>query len=172
MKKRSPGRAWFRPVIEELEPRLLMSADLESVLVDPSLAHENRAEGPAAQLDQLRRDEEAGEVAAIVRHELVFVDTGIEGYERLLEDLESGAPAGRNLEVVLLDPERDGVAQIAETLARYQGLDAVHILSHGSEGSVRLGNVWLSSGTLDLYADGLASWATVLPPASFKCTVA
>ncbi len=161
MKKWWSGRKRLRPMIEELERRLLMSADLP-VLVDPGDADEQRVDDPAAQLELLQAEAEAGEVAAIVRHELVFVDTGIEGYERLLEDLESGAPAGRNLEVVLLDPERDGVAQITETLARYQDLDAIHIVSHGDAGSVQLGNISLSSGSLDLYADALASWGNAL----------
>ena len=98
MKTRSPSPQGLRPLIEQLERRLLMSADLESVLVDPNQAHEERAEDPAAQLDLLRGDAEAGEVAAIVRRELVFVDVGVEGYQRLVEDLGSGAPAGQSLD--------------------------------------------------------------------------
>ena len=56
MKTSSPGRQGLRPLIEELERRLLMSADVQSVLVDPSLAHDERAEDPAAQLDLLGGD--------------------------------------------------------------------------------------------------------------------
>ncbi len=155
-------RKALRPIIEQLEQRLLLSADLESVLVDPNLAHDERAEDPAAQLDLLQAEAEAGEVAAIIRQELVFVDMGVEGYERLVDDLLAGAAEGRNLEVVLLDAERDGVAQITETLARYQELDAIHIVSHGDAGSVQLGNISLSSDSLDLHADALASWGNAL----------
>ena len=158
MKNRSFRSKWLRPLIEELERRLLLSADVESVLVDPNLAQHERAEDPAAQLEMLEDGAEAGEVAALTRREIVFVDAGVEGYERLVQDLRADGAGGRWLEVVLLDPEGDGVAQITETLARFQDLDAVHIVSHGSEGSVQLGNVSLSSDTLDLYADALASW--------------
>ncbi|MCH7599527.1 MAG: DUF4347 domain-containing protein, partial [Myxococcales bacterium] len=145
-----------------MEQRVLMSADVEAVLVDPNQALEQRFEDPAAQLDLLHGEADAGEVAAIVRTELVFVDRGVEGYEHLIDDLEAGATEGRKLEIVLLDSDRDGVAQITETLARYQELDAVHIVSHGSEGAIQLGNVSLSSDTLDLYTNALASWSNAL----------
>ncbi|MCH7866063.1 MAG: DUF4347 domain-containing protein, partial [Myxococcales bacterium] len=162
MKTRSPGRLSLRPIIEEMEQRVLMSADVEAVLVDPNQALEQRLEDPAAQLDLLQSEADAGEVAAIVRSELVFVDRGVEGYEHLVNDLEAGATEGRKLEIVLLDSDRDGVAQITETLARYQELDAIHIVSHGSEGALQLGNVSLSSDTLDLYTNALASWSNAL----------
>ena len=84
MKQRSPRGQWLRPLIEELERRLLMSADVESVLIDPNLAQHERIEEPAAQLEMLEDDSQASEVAAVTQRELVFVDAGVEGYERLL----------------------------------------------------------------------------------------
>jgi hypothetical protein len=162
MKQGSKSRRWLRPLIEELERRLLLSADVESVLLDPGLGQPERARDPAAELDPLEKDSAAGEIASVIRRELIFVDAGVEGYERLVEDLRSGGAEGHSLEVVVLDPERDGVAQITETLARFQDLDAVHILSHGSEGAVQLGSATLSSETLDVYDDALAAWGNAL----------
>jgi hypothetical protein len=48
MMKPSPDRSRLRPLIEELEPRVLMSADLQCVLVDPSLGNDERAADSAA----------------------------------------------------------------------------------------------------------------------------
>ena len=90
------------------------------------------------------------------------MDSGVAGHEQLVKDLRSGGPEGRSLEVVLLDSGRDGIEQITEALARSQDLDAVHIVSHGSQGAVQLGNVSLSAETLDAHADALASWGNAL----------
>ncbi|MBW1686544.1 MAG: DUF4347 domain-containing protein [Deltaproteobacteria bacterium] len=158
MKQGPKSRRWLRPLIEELERRLLLSADVESVLLDPSLGQPEGPRDPAAELELLQDDSAAGEIASVARRELLFVDSGVAGHEQLVKDLSSGGPEGRSLEVVLLDSGRDGVEQITEALARSQDLDAIHIVSHGSQGAVQLGNVSLSAGTLDAHADALASW--------------
>ena len=46
-----------------------------------------------------------------VRREIVFVDPGVDDSEALLADLRSAGAGERSLEVVLLDSERDGIAQ-------------------------------------------------------------
>ncbi len=111
MKRRPPTRDARRPLMEELEPRLLLSADLEAGLVDPSLA---AREGDGALFELL--DQTQPEVASVSspRRELVFVDAGAEGYQVLVDDLRAQRSDGRVFEVVLLDPERDGIEQIAE----------------------------------------------------------
>ncbi|WP_079437358.1 DUF4347 domain-containing protein [Zoogloea sp. LCSB751] len=66
-----------------------------------------------------------------------------------LEDLASllaGLPAGA--ELVLLDPNQDGLTQILNALDGHSGVDALHILTHGSAGNINLGNTSLNSGTL------------------------
>src|SRR5690242_18962376 len=58
----------------------------------------------------------------------------------------------------MLDPTRDGVEQIAESLTGRSGKDAVHLISHGSSGELQLGagrlTAWSMSGE---YADELAT---------------
>ena len=53
------------------------------------------------------------------------------------------------IEVVILDPHADGVSQMANHLADRSGIDAIHIISHGSQGQLNLGN---SALTLDSMA--------------------
>jgi hypothetical protein len=96
------------------------------------------------------------------RLELVFVDTGADGYQQLVDDLLANADSGRELEVYLLEGRRDGVEQISEILAGYRDVDAVHLVSHGTEGQVKLGNTWLSFDSLDGYAGEIAVWNSAL----------
>lgn len=90
--------------------------------------------------------------------ELVIIDRGVADWESLLSDLRSQQRDGRALDVVLLDPQFDGVQQISAALRGYQGLQAVHIISHGVADGVQLGNQWLRSGNLAEYASDLVSW--------------
>ncbi|TXT20760.1 MAG: hypothetical protein FD138_4158 [Planctomycetota bacterium] len=87
---------------------------------------------------------------ADVRHELVFVDVAVEDYQTLLAGVDPRA------EVFLLDPNRDGIEQIVEVLSQRSGLDAVHIVSHGSAGELQLGTATLTLDSMhDQYAEHL-----------------
>jgi len=160
-KKRSRPDA-RRALFEELERRILLSADFESALLDPSLVDGVDPNHPAAHLDLLQESESATHDAAVVRRELVFVDTGVEGYQALLADLQSADSRARQLEVVLLDGERDGIQQISEILEGREDLDAIHIVSHGTEGAVQLGSTWLTGENLDAYRSAIAGWGDAL----------
>ena len=59
--------------------------------------------------------------------------------------------------VLLLQPHEDGVAQIVRALAGRRGLAALHIVSHGSDASLQLGQGALAARNLDTYAAELAS---------------
>jgi len=151
-----------RPLFEALEPRVLFSADVQSVLLDPSFADVRDSNDTAIEIE-LPRDESAiTDDLADVRHELVFVDTGVEDYEQLVKDLQSATSVDRWLEVVLLDAERDGVEQITDVLRGYQDLDAIQIVSHGAQGAVQLGSTWLDAENLDSYSSAIASWGDAL----------
>ncbi|HZW20313.1 DUF4347 domain-containing protein [Noviherbaspirillum sp.] len=76
------------------------------------------------------------------RHQVAFVDTRVDHYQVLLEELS------KTMQVVVLDPTRDGLQQIAEWTGSHVGLDAVHIVSHGRPGAVQLGSIELSSATM------------------------
>jgi len=84
--------------------------------------------------------------------------------------------AGGPIGVFELSTDRDGVQQITEVLARQTGIDAVHILSHGSSGSLQLGNMHLDGGNLNAYSGQLAQWGTSLTPGTdillYGCNVA
>ncbi|CAO3380534.1 DUF4347 domain-containing protein [Azospirillum argentinense] len=70
---------------------------------------------------------------------VVFVDPTVNDYQTLIKDVAPDA------KVVLLDPNREALGQMAESLSGMSGLDAVHVVSHGNEGH--------------LYISGRAYWA-------------
>jgi hypothetical protein len=91
--------------------------------------------------------------------EVLFVDPQVSGYEQLLERLSA---AGRELQVFVLDPARDGIAQIGEVLAAHEGVDAVHIVSHGSQAGIQLGGTWLTGESLPEHARDIEAWRAAL----------
>jgi hypothetical protein len=92
------------------------------------------------------------------RAEVVFVDSGVDDYQTLMRGVRAGA------EVVVIDRQGDGMKEIAAHLRGRSGIDAVHIVSHGSVGQLRLGRSILSDVTLGRYAAELASLRAALNP--------
>ena len=50
--------------------------------------------------------------------------------------------------MILLAGDRDGIIQIAEALSLRSNIDAIHIISHGEQGALSLGNAELTSETM------------------------
>ncbi len=99
-----------------------------------------------------------------IRREIIFVDAAVEDVQSLLDDLFADVAAERDIEVVMLAADRDGISQISEALAAAPELDAVHIISHGSDGSVQLGDTVLNSASLAGRVGEIASWGFELAP--------
>src|SRR5712691_9627068 len=93
-----------------------------------------------------------------VRHELVIVDAGVEHESQLLHALRNLNDPNRQIEIVVLSPNKDGIDQISQVLATHHDLDAVHVLSHGTDGALKLGATWLHSENLGTYAGEIAQW--------------
>ncbi|HEX5065660.1 MAG TPA: cadherin domain-containing protein, partial [Myxococcota bacterium] len=112
---------------------------------------------PAAELSTLAT---AAENA--VRHELVLIDGNVADRDSLLADLRASAGPDRELEVLVLDAGRDGIGQITDILRERSGLDAVHVIAHGSDGVLQLGSTRLESESLAARRDAVASWGDAL----------
>ena len=155
-----------RPVFEELESRLLMSADLNP------LAHDTLLAGPAPGGAEFRSLTDIGQptvittgaVAPIQRsHEIAFVDTATPDYERLIATMrQSAAAQGRNLEIVLIESQSDGIRAITEALTGRGDLTAVHVVSHAADGTVQLGAARLDFVTLAAHASSIKGWGNAL----------
>ena len=85
--------------------------------------------------------------------EIAFVDTAVEDLDTLLQELDDI----ENLEIVFLDPTKDGLRQIADHLDGREQITAIHILSHGDDGEINLGNSVIGGDQLESqYGDVLA----------------
>ncbi len=107
----------------------------------------------------------AGQPASIV-----FIDAGVTGHERLLDDLPADALA------VILEAGSDGITQIGDTLAQHEDIGAIHIISHGNPGNITLGDTVLSNNTIGDYAAALQGWGSSLAEGAdilvYGCNVA
>jgi uncharacterized delta-60 repeat protein len=87
---------------------------------------------------------------------LVFIDAKVSDYARLAAGVRDG------MEVFILHPAEDGIAQITQALQGQHLVSAIHIISHGSEGSLHTGNSILNLETIERYTHPLKSWREVL----------
>ncbi len=84
---------------------------------------------------------------------LVIIDSTVTTLGQQISDLlETG------YDIIQLDENLNGITQITEVLSHRQNLDSLHIFSHGSEASLKLGNEELNFDTLDDYQDSLINW--------------
>ena len=81
--------------------------------------------------------------ATVTRHEIVFVDAGVQDVQTLLSQINN--PDAR---VVMLDTNSDALDQMANYLDGKSGIDAIHIISHGSAGNLILAGQTYSADTL------------------------
>src|SRR4028119_1258554 len=101
---------------------------------------------------------------------VVFIDSKVEDYQSLISGVSP------NAEVIILDETLGGMEQITERLATKQNIEAIHIISHGSPGSVQLGANTLNSSNIESFAPGLKQWRKALTKGAdillYGCNVA
>ncbi|MEG5243203.1 DUF4347 domain-containing protein, partial [Microcoleus sp. A6-D4] len=87
----------------------------------------------------------------IITRAIAFITSDIPDSQTLIDGILKG------IEVTILDPKRNAVAQIAETIKGKQ-YSAIHIISHGAPGHIQLGNTELNSQTLPIYSQQIQQW--------------
>ena len=178
------------PVIESLEPRILLSADLpgldvpdadfdavEDADVDRILAQAEEAflsaeQAAAEQVAQQSADPEpveepdvglaSTEPAEPLRQELVIVDPSVEDYETLLFDMQPVGGDKAELRILILDPQRSGIDQISKILSDRSDLDAIHLISHGGDGAIQIGGDTLNLALMQSEPETFSEWGGAL----------
>ncbi|MFD2366881.1 Ig-like domain-containing protein [Pseudoduganella sp. GCM10020061] len=84
------------------------------------------------------------------RREIAFVNGNLPDLNTLLAGLRAG------VDIVVLDPARDGLAQIEAALAGGTGIDAVHLVGHGASGVLQVGSTLLTTAYLQANPEALA----------------
>ncbi len=96
-------------------------------------------------------------------YELAFVQAGLYNSETLIADLEFQANSlGRSISFVVLEAGQGGFEQINNALTQYTNLDAIHIVSHGADGMIQLGDSWLTVGNIQSHVADLQAWGRAL----------
>ena len=99
----------------------------------------------------------AVEGSQVNRTEVIFVDTSVENHQAFLESVHGNSST--EYLVFTLSENEDGVVQMSNVLAQLNDVSAIHILGHGTNGELQLGNAHLSTETLSSYEDKLSGWA-------------
>ena len=152
MLSKSKNTNFIHSIFESLEERVLFDGVPDATFVLPQ-ADATPVPEQVQSLEQI--DSQAP-------RELILIDAGVENSEALLAEILESTPNSA-LEIRMIDANSDGIEQISAILAESDSkYDAIHIISHGSEGEVNLGNSSLTAVNLNQYADELAGWADAL----------
>ena len=87
---------------------------------------------------------------------VVFVDASLDDCQALLEAIPDHA------ELVLLDPDSDPLDQIGDALTSRRSVKSVHIVSHGSDGQILVGQQVIDEKVIHQRRGEIARWADAL----------
>ncbi len=97
-------------------------------------------------------------LSATITGEIAFIDSSLPNYKSLVAGVRPGVT------VVVLEGDRDGIAQITQVLKSAKNISAIHIISPGDAGVLQLGMAEVTTSSLDLYQASLRHWASALTP--------
>ena len=145
------------------EPEDIFSADFDSLF---SAENSSDSQPIASTADILSSN---------YSHQLIVVDTSIENYQALVDDISDDEKNIR-YSILLIDSNENGIESISRFLSGTSDISAIHIVSHGTTGEFQLGNFSLSNITIQDYANDIESWANSLTEGAdllvYSCNVA
>jgi len=167
--------------IEQLEPRVLFSAEAAPwlALVDTNHPHEDAGFLLAHSISRLLQALPEATVSAIEYSDtqllsldatsstlsvtqVVLVDSTHPDIEELLKLLQSNLAGDAQIAVVTLESSLEPLSSIADVLSRYDELQAVHIVSHATDGALLLGDSVIDRSDLLGQAETVAQWGDAL----------
>ena len=129
----------FSPQFETLEERVLLSAS----------PIDNQNIAISAPANQAENNQPSIEIT-----EVLVIDTAVTSYDQIISNLNKP-----HLEIHFIDSNSDGIQQLSNILSSYKNIDALHIVSHGSEGNINLGNNSLNADKLNSYKSSIQNWS-------------
>ncbi|WRH67327.1 MAG: DUF4347 domain-containing protein [Planktothrix sp. GU0601_MAG3] len=87
--------------------------------------------------------------------QIIFVDSSVQDYQSLIHNADDA-------QIVILNENLSGIEQITNALANQKDISAVQILSHGSEGSLKLGTDVLNGTDIENFNTQLQQWGNAL----------
>jgi len=146
---RAPRRRY--PVAERLDPRILYAAEtmpLDSFTPERLAADVRLVDTNMPSVDMLQ-----------TTTTMIFIDRSLEDAERLAGELLTQAPAAQ---LIWLDDARSLIDQVSDALAGHQNVEAIHILTHGRDGQLILGDTVTDLAALEANASRIHDWQNAL----------
>ena len=105
--------------------------------------------------EELPNDEYLGNADAAHGPELIVIDYRVQDADTLLASLLDG---DRDVRLLRLASDEDGLTQITEKLEQIGNVSTIHLLTHGRDGEIFLGSTRLNADTLVQHAPELLAW--------------
>jgi Domain of unknown function (DUF4347) len=149
----------LRALVEPLEARMLYSADLTALGLAVNSALEQTAQSVYAVIASTS-------TALAALHQVVVVDSRISDFSTLLKGLASeqinAINSGNKFDILVLSPLDDGITKITNFLSSQSDVTSLHLVSHGQDGMLLLGNQWLDATTLRSRSMDFSAWGNAL----------
>ncbi|MCF3576284.1 DUF4347 domain-containing protein [Planktothrix agardhii] len=87
--------------------------------------------------------------------QVIFVDSSVQDYQSLIDNADTA-------QIVILNENSSAIYQITNALADQKDIEAVHIVSHGSPGSLKLGADVLNENNLENFNAQIKQWGNAL----------
>jgi parallel beta-helix repeat protein len=130
----------------------------ETTVDEASSEQDGDLDGSRTQTDGEFTDHLDETEATESRFELIFVDETVEDYQAFVNDIQQRDPGSTRYEVIQLSSDESGIARITAVIRGQEGIDAVHLVSHGSADAVHLGSDRLTTENVDRYAWQIEEW--------------
>jgi len=156
-------------IVEPIEPRILYSADLNPLLLASAGTTALSADSlhgatthMSANVTALAIHSAKTSATQVLTHEVVFIDSGINGYQQLAQTIQQENSSTRSIDVLIIDAGKDGIAQVSAALSSRQDVNAIHLISHGEQGEIQLGDTRFNNDSLLSHAAAVSRWSSAL----------
>ncbi|HLO48989.1 MAG TPA: DUF4347 domain-containing protein, partial [Kamptonema sp.] len=90
-----------------------------------------------------------------MNNQIIFVDPSVQDYQSLIYNADGA-------QVFILNENLSAIEQITKALANQKDIEALHIISHGSEGSLKLGADVFNEKELANFSTQIKQWGNAL----------
>ncbi|MCW6050765.1 DUF4347 domain-containing protein [Lyngbya sp. CCAP 1446/10] len=88
-------------------------------------------------------------------NQIIFIDSAVQDHQTL-------ANSANGAQIFILNENLSAIEQITKTLADQSGIEAVHIVSHGSSGSLNFGSSTLDNQNISEFSKDIQQWGKSL----------
>ena len=134
-----------------IEPAAAAASAATSITPPPNIVISNSTAIQSTAVEQIIPQQQTG-------LQLVFVDPAVSDYSSIIKQINPTKASESQIEIKLLDSNRDGIDQITEALSGRKDVSAVHIISHGATGFMQIGDSYVDQQELEQKTNQLASW--------------